>query len=345
MSDVAISEFLGSLGLHGQDAERARVVFEAEGITNPRKTRLSAAKLERARAAIDARFARFARYCSACAARTDAGGREVVTVPAGACTRCGGSRNERALAELAEACASAGIARIVVVGGSPDIRRELGALRGALELRLVDGTERRTRAEAQRDLAWADLVVIGGSSELGHKVSSLYTRNPGGTPVVTVARRGIEAIAAAVVEHARRRTNPRKLVAVSSPSPNVVADAVRRGRRVLRASRAAATARAGAARAGGPRELDHDRRVAATVASRPRLRVDALADRAAAVRGTRGLVALLARQQRSLASLRVGAGVARPRASARGDRRRSDGHLLGLSRPAPSLHLTYAVSR
>ncbi len=201
MNDITIPEFLGSLGLHGPDAERARVVLETGGITNPRKTRLSAAKLEPARAAIDARFARF---CSACAARTDAGGREVVTVQAGACMRCGGSRNDRALAELAEACVSAGIARIVVVGGSPDIRRELGTLRGALELRLVDGTERRTRAVAQRDLAWADLVVIGGSSELGHKVSNLYTSDPGGTPVVTVARRGVEAIAGAIVEHARR---------------------------------------------------------------------------------------------------------------------------------------------
>ena len=202
MSDVAIAEFLSSLGLAGADAERGRAILEAGGLTNPRKTRLSAAKVDRARAAIDAMLARF---CSACAARTDAGGREVVTVPAAACTRCGGSRNDRALAELAEVCAAAGLRRLVVVGGSPDVRRELGSLGGELELRLVDGTARRTRAEAQRDLDWADLVVIGGSSELGHKVSTLYTRERGGPPVITVARRGVEAIAGAVIEHVRRR--------------------------------------------------------------------------------------------------------------------------------------------
>ena len=83
--------------------------------------------------------------------------------------------------------------------------RELGSLRPRLELRLVDGTARRMRGEAQGDLAWADLVVVCGSSELGHKVSSLYTRERGSTPVVTSARRGVEAIAAAVVEHVRRR--------------------------------------------------------------------------------------------------------------------------------------------
>ncbi|MBA3244890.1 MAG: hypothetical protein H0T61_06895 [Actinobacteria bacterium] len=202
MSDVTITDFLASLGLTGADVERFRAVLEAEGITNPRKSRLSDTKLDRARAAIDARFARF---CSSCAARTDAGRREVVTVAAAACMRCGGSRNERALAELVEACEAAGIRRLVVVGGSPEVRRELGALRDRIELRLVDGTERRTRPEAQRDLDWADLVVIGGSSELAHKVSNLYTRDSGPTPVVTASRRGVEAIVAAVVEHVRRR--------------------------------------------------------------------------------------------------------------------------------------------
>lgn len=202
MTDIAIADLLGSLGLLGADAKRGRAILEGDGITNPRKARISIVKLERARAAIDGRLARF---CASCAARTDADGREVVIVAPSACVRCGGSRNNRALTELVEACASAGISRIVVVGGSPDIRRELRSLRPRLELRLVDGTARRTRGEAQGDLGWADLVVVCGSSELGHKVSSLYTREQGSTPVVTSGRRGVEAIAGAVVEHARRR--------------------------------------------------------------------------------------------------------------------------------------------
>ena len=198
MPDVAIADFLASLGLSGADAERARAELESAGLTNPRKSRLSRAKLEPARSVLDARFARF---CASCAARTDAGGREVVIVPPAACTRCGGSRNARALTEMVEACEAAGVRRIVVVGGSPDVRRELGAVAGGPELRLVDGTERRTKADAQRDLAWGDLIVIAGASELGHKVSNLY-KVSGPTPVVTSGRRGVEAIAD-VVDRAR----------------------------------------------------------------------------------------------------------------------------------------------
>jgi hypothetical protein len=201
-NDVAIDDLLASLGLTGGNAARARALLEAERITNPRKRRLSLAKVERATAAIDARLARL---CASCASRFAPDGRELVVVPGPACPRCGGSRNEGALVDVAEACAAAGIARLVVVGGSPDVRRELKALRQHVELRLVDGTERRTRAEAQRDLAWADLVVVCGSSELAHRVSTLYTGDRGPTPVVTAARRGVEAIGAAVVEHARRR--------------------------------------------------------------------------------------------------------------------------------------------
>ena len=202
MSDVGIPDFLASLGLTGADAERARAVLEDERITNPRKTRLSTGKLEAARAAIDDRFARF---CASCAGRTDAGGRDVVVVAAASCTRCGGSRNERALTEMVEACDSADLRRIVVVGGSPDVRRELAAVAGGPELKLVDGTARRTKPEALRDLAWGDLVVICGSSELAHKVSNLYKGDTGPTPVVTAPRRSVEAIAGAVVEHVRKR--------------------------------------------------------------------------------------------------------------------------------------------
>jgi hypothetical protein len=95
--------------------------------------------------------------------------------------------------------------RVVVVGGSPGTHDELRSLvAGGLELRLVAGTERRTSRDAKADLAWADLVVVWGGTELDHKVSKLYARGRG-DHVVTCSRRGIAAMAATMVEAARRR--------------------------------------------------------------------------------------------------------------------------------------------
>src|SRR5436190_2133599 len=198
--DVAIDDALSQLGLAGGEAGRARAELERVGLTNPRKRRISAGKLDAVRVAIDERFARL---CDACAAREPHDERERLRVPPAACVRCGGSNNDRALADLVAACSAAGLARIVFVGGSPSFRQELAALRSPLELRLVDGTARRTAAEAAADLAWADLVVVCGGTELAHKVSTLYTRR--GTNVLTTPRRGIEAIAGEVVRHVELR--------------------------------------------------------------------------------------------------------------------------------------------
>ncbi|MEX2645341.1 MAG: hypothetical protein WD249_03670 [Gaiellaceae bacterium] len=92
------------------------------------------------------------------------------------------------------------------MGGSPSVRQDLTERLGVLELRLVDGTERRTAAEARGDVDWADLVVVCGASQLSHKVSRLYTRDERARrKLATSSRRGVEAIAGAVVEHLRRR--------------------------------------------------------------------------------------------------------------------------------------------
>ena len=98
---------------------------------------------------------------------------------------------------MVAACRRGGVRRIVVVGGSPDLRRELRGLVGdELELRLVDGTRSPDRRSARSDVAWADLVVVLGSSELAHKVSTLYTKDPEARgKLVTTGRRGIEALA------------------------------------------------------------------------------------------------------------------------------------------------------
>jgi hypothetical protein len=202
MGDVAIDDFLAGLGLTGAGAARGRAAVEAAGLTNPRKQRISDAKLEPARKAIDAAIARL---CDGCAAGADLAGRDLVPVDREHCSICGGSRNARALEELAQRCAARGIRRLVLVGGSPAVRKELATIGDRVELRLIDGTARRTQAQAENDLDWADLGVVCGGSELAHKVSKLYTSAASPTPVITAARRGVEAIAGEVVTHLDRR--------------------------------------------------------------------------------------------------------------------------------------------
>jgi hypothetical protein len=207
-SDRAIEAWLGEQGYSlPATRERARAELEAAQLTRPGKLRISEEKLPRALAVLEARFYR---WCGngGCEASARASGREVVRCdPRGRCEHCGGSDNRRAEVELLEVCRQRNIHKLCVVGGSPAVREELDAALGRkLELRMVDGTERRTQDRARHDLEWADLVLVWGSSELHHKVSGLYTHAPPllKRKVVHVARRGVAALLGEALDHLRR---------------------------------------------------------------------------------------------------------------------------------------------
>jgi hypothetical protein len=207
-TDVEIDAWLTSVGFGpGPSRNAARAALEEAQLTRPTKARMSAQKLERAMAELDARFSL---HCAspACAEAARRSGHQPLPAATKAlCPHCGGSDNARAARDLVSACASAGLKRLLVVGGSPSVREELhAALGNALELRTVDGTERRTQDRARSDLEWADLVLLWGSTELDHKVSTHYAHPPTAQrkKVVHVARRGIAALLTAAVEHLRR---------------------------------------------------------------------------------------------------------------------------------------------
>jgi hypothetical protein len=197
VKDIPIQELLAGLGLTGEAAMRGRDILEEAGITSARKHRISIEKLELARAAIDAHLRRL---CHVCMSRVDHSCGVLVQVPAEACPNCGGSSNRRAVDEMVAACTSAGLRRLAVVGGSPNLRQELTTLvADRLELRLVDGTRSPDRSSARRDIAWADVVLVLGATQLTHKVSTLYTRDQEARrKLITTSRRGLEAIAGEV---------------------------------------------------------------------------------------------------------------------------------------------------
>lgn len=208
-ADVDIEQWLSSRGFGlPEPRKRARTALEEAALTRPGKQRLSVDKLARAEAVLAERFAL---HCGSpeCRAHAEGSGRVPIPCdPKSDCERCGGSANLGAATALLEVCRARGVGRLVVVGGSPSVREELSAaIRGALELRMIDGTERRTQDRARGDVEWADLVLVWGSSELNHKVSLLYTqvRPPLRKKVVLVARRGVAALLSAAVKHFQGR--------------------------------------------------------------------------------------------------------------------------------------------
>lgn len=207
-ADREIARVLEELGFAGPEAQQsARTALEAAGLTRPGKTRISNEKFARARELLDAAFVRSCSdgNCRTALAASRPGRQLLRVLDARQCQHCGGSDNRRAMLRFAEACRASRVRRVVIVGGSPNVRAELQALVPPdLELRLIDGTERRTLDKARADLDWAHLVLIWGASELDHRVSKLYTGPANRKKVVAVARRGLAALLSAGVEHLER---------------------------------------------------------------------------------------------------------------------------------------------
>ncbi|HLL55562.1 MAG TPA: hypothetical protein VK447_18525 [Myxococcaceae bacterium] len=206
-ADRDIDQWFTEVGLSlPVSRSRLREALEAEGLTRAGKKRISDEKLPKLSALLQERFYR---HCGSpdCHKVALGSGREPLQADKKSCERCGGSDNHRAGVELLEAFRRTGLRKLLVVGGSPSVREELiEQLAGEIELRMIDGTERRTGDRAKADLDWADLVLIWGASELHHKVSLLYTQapHPQRKKVVLVPKRGVAALLAAGVEHLRR---------------------------------------------------------------------------------------------------------------------------------------------
>jgi hypothetical protein len=208
MADTAIADFLKAEGfVSPASGAAARTALEEAGLTRAGKTRMADEKLDRAR---DALTLAVIRHCSdpACIAAASNDGRQSLETDKPHCAICSGSNNTRALRRMASACATAGVRRVLVVGGRPPMWSEMDrTLAGSgLQLRYVDGTSKLpSGADALRDCAWAELLVVWAPTPLPHKVSDLYRADVCAVARrVVVHRRGIEALAMEVVSHLER---------------------------------------------------------------------------------------------------------------------------------------------
>ena len=197
MSEVVLKEDLYvDLG-YGSGYDLIETRLEQAGLTRPDKSGIAR---EKEGAVAEVLTAHFIRVCTRGDCKAEAKKQDSRIGLAAAshsdCEICGGSINARAVDDMVEALNRAGRSRLCIVGGSPNARDELSSLvDGRLDLRLLNGTKARNSTLAKADLAWADLVVLWGGTQLDHKVSTLYT----GPTVISLARRSIRDLAAEVV--------------------------------------------------------------------------------------------------------------------------------------------------
>lgn len=184
--------------------DECEAILAAAGLTNARKSRIRVSKRDEAQRLLEARLFKVCnRGDCRDAARTRAGSRTIISAAAQQhCEVCAGSINQSAVDDLVDAARRAGVTRLCVVGGSPPTREDLRrAINDRLEFRGIDGTASHTRAQAQDNTRWADLVVIWGSTELDHRVSTQYR----GANVVTAPKRGVADLAKVALEWLLRR--------------------------------------------------------------------------------------------------------------------------------------------
>lgn len=199
MQDIDIRVLLKSLGYDGEAFELARRALEEAGLTRPGKSRIATTKVLTVKKAL---LDQFIRVCSRprCRAMTTSSQaannhRRLVAVEHRHCEVCGGSDNRRAVHAMAQAMRRTGKMHLLVVGGTPEIRKGLQALlEPPCEVKFVLGDGRASAKDAAQKGAWAHLVVIWASTPIPHKVTALY-KDYG--PIM-VARRSITALAEAV---------------------------------------------------------------------------------------------------------------------------------------------------
>lgn len=204
---VSLAVFLAAEGFDTSEAlDAAREVLHGAGLTNPRKSGITASKLSRCRTALRQALVRscgLAACDQALAARHPA--RRLVRVAQASCEHCGGTANRRVGIDLAARCLALGIRRILVVGGAPAGQRELRSALPELAVDLVDGNAKRDAKQAKAELARADVVVIWGNTALAHSVSALYRRPPVGVGLVLVGTSGAASVLLALRAHLASR--------------------------------------------------------------------------------------------------------------------------------------------
>lgn len=204
MNDIPIPQMLREFGIADAASQQLarRSLADWGIITRPNRQNIAAYKRDDALVALTESFLW---HCSngdcSTAARDAPPGTPPLLVEQAHCAVCGGSRDVSALGRMAAALAAAGRSRILVVGGTENKRREIQEKSPAgIQWRFIEGNVARPDRLLRPDREWADIIVLWASTILDHRVSAHFPAR-GDDRVITVARRGIAALADAVTQH------------------------------------------------------------------------------------------------------------------------------------------------
>ena len=208
MADVSIAEMLAGFGVSDAGAQQSALeALVAAGVVSsrPNRTRIAADKKERVGEVLSDAFFQHC-HNGDCSQQTAGAGdpRALLLVDQPFCEVCHGSANRSALERMAKSMKTAGVNRVLVVGGTEAQAREIRDNSPAsVEWRFVTTQTSRDARYYRSDRDWADVIVFWASTPLPHKVSRHFESKGDGRRV-SVTRRGVAALADEVRQHLER---------------------------------------------------------------------------------------------------------------------------------------------
>ena len=208
MADISITEMLTGFGVSDAGSQQSALqALVAAGVVSsrPNRTRISADKRARVGEVLAENFLQPC-HNGDCRQRVAGAGdpRSLLLVDQPFCEVCHGSANRSALERMAKALKTAGVSRVLVVGGTEAQAREIrDNSPGSVEWRFVTTQTSRDARYFRGDRDWADVIVVWASTPLPHKVSRHFESKGDGRRV-SVTRRGVAALADEVRQHLER---------------------------------------------------------------------------------------------------------------------------------------------
>ena len=205
--DTPIKDMLADIGITDPESQETAIKdLIRKGVISKRRkrTNIASTKLKRVESCLKETFSWHC-HNGDCKGVAKADAPPPLLVDKAFCSYCVGSTDRRSLQEMAETLHADGSRRILILGGTPKVHREIERKsRGlSVEWRFIDGTKAKDDRYYRPHRDWANIIVIWSSTPLDHRVSRHFT-GWSDDRVITAERRGISSFCQSVIRHIRQ---------------------------------------------------------------------------------------------------------------------------------------------